>query len=291
MSKTKPEDMLNCGACGYHTCREHAIAIINGLAETEMCLPYSIEVLHKSINALNTTNEKLADMRQALKQSEKLAALGQLSAGIAHELNNPLGVITMYCNILKDELESTSPFVSDIQLIVDQSERCKNIVGSLLNFARKNQVRLTQTNLVSFVKRSLESVVIPPNVEYEMVSELTDEMINIDTEQMMQAITNIEKNAVEAMPEGGKLSILLVEADQNVIINISDTGTGIAEEHVDKLFTPFFTTKQPGKGTGLGLPLVYGIIKMHRGKIEMESNTHPEKGPTGTTFRIVLPRK
>ncbi len=290
MNKRSAADLLNCGACGYHTCREHAKAIINGLAETEMCLPYSIEVLHKSIDELNMTNEKLADMRQALKQSEKLAALGQLSAGIAHELNNPLGVITMYCNILKDEFQPDSPYFNDLQLLVDQSERCKNIVGSLLNFARKNQVKLTQNNLVAFIRKSLESIVIPMNVSCEVVSELRDEMVSFDTEQMMQAITNLEKNAVEAMPEGGKITVLLAESGQNVAINISDSGTGIPEEHMDKLFTPFFTTKQPGKGTGLGLPLVYGIIKMHRGKIEIESNVNPDKGPTGTTFRIIIPR-
>ena len=291
MNKFKAEDLLNCGACGYHTCREHAIAIINGLAETEMCLPYSIEILHKSIHDLNASNKKLADMSQALKQSEKLAALGQLSAGIAHELNNPLGVITMYCNILKDEMEDDSPHRNDLQLLVEQSERCKNIVGSLLNFARKNQVRPSKTNVVSFMKRSLESVVIPDNIEAEVISELQDEMLNFDNEQMMQAVTNLEKNAVEAMPAGGKLSIVLAEKGTNVFINISDSGTGIAKENMDKLFTPFFTTKEPGKGTGLGLPLVYGIIKMHRGKIEIESNTDPGKGPVGTTFRITLPRQ
>ncbi|MBN2728951.1 MAG: 4Fe-4S dicluster domain-containing protein [Bacteroidales bacterium] len=291
MNKTKEEDLLNCGACGYHTCREHAIAIINGLAETEMCLPYSIEVLHTSISDLNSSNKKLADMSQALKQSEKLAALGQLSAGIAHELNNPLGVITMYCNILKDEMEEDSPHLNDLQLLVEQSERCKNIVGSLLNFARKNQVRPSRTNMVSFMKRSLESVIIPENIEADIVSEMKDEILNFDNEQMMQAITNLEKNAVEAMPNGGKLSIVLAEKGMNVYINISDTGTGIAKENMDKLFTPFFTTKEPGKGTGLGLPLVYGIIKMHHGKIEIESNTDPDKEPTGTTFRITLPRQ
>jgi C4-dicarboxylate-specific signal transduction histidine kinase len=102
--KTSPTDHLNCGACGYETCVEHAIAVAEGIAEIEMCLPYTIDHLHQSVEDLNRSNEKLANAQQALKQSEKLAHMGQLSAGIAHELNNPLGVITMYSNILKDEL-------------------------------------------------------------------------------------------------------------------------------------------------------------------------------------------
>ena len=103
LGKKTPADELNCGACGYHSCEEHAIAILNGLAEIEMCLPDTIDKLHTTIETLNITNEKLASAQQALKQSEKLASMGQLSAGIAHELNNPLGVVMMYSNIILDE--------------------------------------------------------------------------------------------------------------------------------------------------------------------------------------------
>jgi hypothetical protein len=103
IGKYSEKDHLNCGACGYTSCREHAVAIVQGLAEHEMCLPFTIEKLHQSVSDLNESNQNLASTRQALKQSEKLASMGQLSAGIAHELNNPLGVITMYSNILKDE--------------------------------------------------------------------------------------------------------------------------------------------------------------------------------------------
>jgi len=158
MGKSKPEDHLNCGACGYHTCYEHAIAILEGLAEIEMCLPYTIEELHHSVKELNLSNEKLAKARQALKQSEKLASMGQLSAGIAHELNNPLGVITMYANILLEESPENAPIRKDLQLIVEQTDRCKKIVGGLLNFARKNQVKKTDTHMEDFCKKSLLSI-------------------------------------------------------------------------------------------------------------------------------------
>lgn len=289
MGKNEPSDYLDCGACGYDTCVEHSIAIVQGLAETEMCLPYTIEKLHQSIEKVNLSNQELATAREALKQSEKLAHMGQLSAGIAHELNNPLGVITMYSNLLLDDtMDETTR--SDLKLIVEQTERCRKIVGGLLNFARKNQVRLQETNLEQFVNRSIQSIIRPENVTVDLNVNLTDPLVFLDCDQMMQVLTNLEKNAVEAMPDGGKLTISLAEKSDDVTIAISDSGTGISKENMEKLFTPFFTTKEVGKGTGLGLPLCYGIVKMHKGKIDVKSNTDPTKGSVGTTFTIRLPR-
>jgi len=290
MGKYTEKDHLNCGACGYDTCFEHAMAIAEGLAETEMCLPYTIESLHSTIQALNISNESLETAQQALRQSEKLAGMGQLSAGIAHELNNPLGVITMYSNILLDELPEDHPMRKDLALISEQADRCKKIVGGLLNFARKNQVYLVETNMLSFVKKSMDSVIHPKSVELVFMHNLLNPIAFVDNDQMMQALTNLEKNAIEAMPTGGKLSIELTDNETEVIIRISDSGLGIPQEHMDKIFTPFFTTKELGKGTGLGLPLVYGIVKMHRGKIDVVSNADKNKGRTGTTFSITLPR-
>ncbi|MBN1200208.1 MAG: hypothetical protein JXA23_12705, partial [Bacteroidales bacterium] len=290
MGKINPEDHLNCGACGYNTCYEHAIAIIEGLAESEMCLPYTIERLHNSVKELNLSNENLANARLALKQTEKLATMGQLSAGIAHELNNPLGVITMYSNILLEEAKPDDPIRKDLELIVEQTLRCKNIVGGLLNFARKNQVRKSEINFEKFCRKSLESVIRPESVILNVQSSLQDPLVMIDVDQMMQVLTNLEKNAVEAMPYGGTLSLILSETPDTVSVSIRDTGTGITPENLEKIFTPFFTTKEVGKGTGLGLPLVYGIVKMHKGKITVDSNTDPKKGAVGTTFHITIPR-
>ncbi|MEI6456557.1 MAG: [Fe-Fe] hydrogenase large subunit C-terminal domain-containing protein [bacterium] len=283
-------DHLNCGACGYDTCNEHAIAIVKGLAEPEMCLPYAIEKLHDSINNLNVSNEKLAKAKAALKQSEKLAHMGQLSAGIAHELNNPLGVITMYSNILMDEAAANDPVKADLKLIVDQAERCKKIVSGLLNFARKNQVNLSETDVIKFAKHSLNTIIRPPNIEILFEPAISDPIAHLDIDQMMQVLTNLEKNAIEAMPEGGTLTIGVEGNKDEIIFKVTDTGTGIENEHKDKLFTPFFTTKEMGKGTGLGLALIYGIVKMHKGRIHVDSNADKAKGPTGTTFRISLPR-
>jgi nitrogen-specific signal transduction histidine kinase len=291
MGKFTAQNHLNCGACGYDTCTEHAIAIVKGLAETEMCLPYAIEKLHVSISSLNISNERLAKAKAALKQSEKLAHMGQLSAGIAHELNNPLGVITMYSNILMDEAPEGDPVKEDLQIIVDQAARCKKIVNGLLNFARKNQVNLTETDVVKFTQHSISTVIKPDNVEIEFESTIQDPIAMLDIDQMMQVLTNLEKNAVEAMPKGGKLKISVQGNENEISFNVEDNGIGISKENMDKIFTPFFTTKEMGKGTGLGLPLIYGIVKMHKGQIHLTSNDDPRKGATGTTFTITLPRE
>lgn len=283
MGKTSEKELLNCGACGYDNCYEQAVAITLGLADYEICLPYTIERLHKN-------NQKLQEARQALKQSEKLASMGQVSAGIAHELNNPLGIITLYSSILMDEADQSTQYFQDLKMINDQAERCKKIVGGLLNFARKSRIHLSDVNLNEFIDESLKSVLFPENVSMQVINNLQDKIISMDKDQMMQAITNLEKNAVEAMPNGGQLTVELSDDSSIFTIKISDTGTGISQENMDKIFTPFFTTKGPGKGTGLGLPLVYGIIKMHRGQINVKSNCDNRLGPTGTSFIITIPK-
>jgi signal transduction histidine kinase/iron only hydrogenase large subunit-like protein len=291
MGKFEPKDHLDCGACGYDSCQDHAIAIIRGLAEQEMCLPYAIEKLHNYVRELNISNEKLANTQEALKQSEKLAGLGQLSAGIAHELNNPLGVITMYSNILKDETNADNPMRQDIDLIVEQAERCKKIVGGLLNFARKNQVNFSEINFNNLLEHSISSVISPVNVKISLESQIKNPDVNLDYDQMAQVFTNLLKNAVEAMPEtGGSILLKAVDSIDEFTVYIIDNGTGIAKENMGKLFTPFFTTKAIGKGTGLGLPIIYGIVKMHKGSISVKSNADLLKGPTGTTFTITIPR-
>ena len=290
MGKIIAADHLNCGACGYDTCEEHAIAIYKGLAESEMCLPYTLDKLHKYNKELAITNDKLGTMQQALRQSEKLAHMGQLSAGIAHELNNPLGVIIMYSNLLLEDCPADSQLRSDLELIVQQSGRCKNIVSGLLNFARNNQVRYERVDLKKLVEDSFHSIVIPENIAIKRELILTDDYAMLDNEQMIQALSNLYKNAIEAMSEGGILTLKLEEDNDKIIFNLSDSGPGIPNEDMDKLFIPFFTTKAPGKGTGLGLPTVYGIIKMHKGDISVTSNNNINDRNTGTNFKISMPR-
>ncbi len=292
LGKFSEKDHLNCGACGYETCDEHAIAIAQGFAEHEMCLPLTIEKLHESIEELNISNEKLQTAQQALKQQEKLAHMGQLSAGIAHELNNPLGVILMYTNILLDECEQDADMSQDLKLIVEQSERCKSIVSGLLNFARKNQVKSDEVNIIELINKSLSSIIFNNNVKVSLRSFVTDPICQVDIEQMIQVFSNLAKNAAEAMSvEGGEILFKIDDNPEEIIVEIGDNGKGIADENLDKIFEPFFTTKGIGKGTGLGLATIYGIIKMHKGRIDVKSNAVPERGPTGTTFTITMPRK
>lgn len=291
MGKKTAKDLLDCGACGYESCVEHAIAIKRGLAEVEMCLPYTIEKLHKSVKELALSNEKLSSMKQALKQSEKLAHMGQLSAGIAHELNNPLGVVIMYSNILLEESADDDPAREDLKLIVEQAARCKKIVAGLLNFARKNQVNHQLANIKKLVDNSLESLIVPEKVMINIKDITTNPEAMLDTEQMLQVLTNLIKNAIDAMPGGGEINIRLEDTLSDMIITISDTGLGIKEEDRAKIFEPFFTTKSIGKGTGLGLATAYGVVKMHKGQITAESNDDPRKGPTGTSFKIMIPRR
>lgn len=291
MGKLTPKDHLNCGACGYDTCYDHALAIVKGLAEEEMCLPYTIEKLHKSVQDLALSNAKLTTMQNALKQSEKLAHMGQLSAGIAHELNNPLGVVIMYSNILLDECKPDDPVRDDIQLIVEQAARCKKIVAGLLNFARKNQVNHQYTDIRKLTENSLAGVVFPDNINTVVTDRTTNPDASIDAEQITQVLTNLFKNAIDAMPAGGTLTVCLEDTVSDVIFTVSDNGTGIREEDKPKIFEPFFTTKGLGKGTGLGLATTYGIVKMHKGQITVETNSDPSRGPTGTSFKLILPRR
>jgi len=293
MGKFSPEDELDCEACGYKTCREHAIAIHKGLAENEMCLPYTIERLKASLKELNLSHNQLEETKQALFNAEKLASMGQLSAGIAHEINNPLGVILLNAKLLLDTIEEENEDHEDLALIVEQAERCKKIVSGLLDFARKNKVILQPVNILDFLKHCLRSVIIADNVTIDVdTSNVENPVFEIDKDQLTQVFTNLIANATEAMqPDGGRIAIKLADTPDELTIKVADNGPGIPEEYRNKIFEPLFTTKQIGKGTGLGLAVTYGIIKMHHGHISVESNADENSGPTGTEFTITIPRK
>jgi signal transduction histidine kinase len=291
MGKETSEQELNCGACGYDTCREHAIAIIDGLAESDMCLPTTIEKLGRAISDLNSSNQQLASAQQALLQAEKLASMGQLAAGIAHEVNNPLGVVLLYSQLLLEECDPKSERYEDLKKIAEQADRCKTIVSGLLNFARKNQVRHAAVDLAEFVRETAHGVVIPERVRLRLDVRLAEPTIELDRDQMTQVLVNLLNNAVEAMPDGGELAVSAGGDVEWAWFSVADTGTGIAQEHINKIFEPFFTTKRLGKGTGLGLAITYGIVKMHRGSITVSSNADAAAGPTGTTMTVKLPRR
>jgi signal transduction histidine kinase/Pyruvate/2-oxoacid:ferredoxin oxidoreductase delta subunit len=290
MGKFKAEDELNCGACGYATCREHASAICEGLAESEMCLPFTIDQLQTAVKELENSREQLADTQEALLQSEKMASMGQLAAGIAHEVNNPLGVVLMYAHLLLEECEANSKFRDDLMMITEQADRCKKIVAGLLHFARQNKLVKHPADIRQLVDRAMRTIPLSENVALRFEHDLDDPIAEVDRDQVVQVLTNLVTNAAAAMENGGTLTVRTGGDESRVRISVADTGTGIKPENINKVFEPFFTTKQMGKGTGLGLAVTYGIVKMHNGDIRVQSNSDPDKGPTGTTFTVTLPR-
>lgn len=280
-------DELNCGACGYVTCREFAIAIAKGLSEKEMCLPHLLDEIREAYDNLHETEA-------ALHSAEKLASIGQLAAGVAHEINNPLGTIMVYAGLLKklcDKHKIEADIGGDLEMIMGEANRCKNIVANLLNFARQGKLNVTTFDIIAEVKVIMKKLSVTgklDGVSVEINLPETAIIIQGDRDQIEQVIANLVLNAVDAMADKQTREIRIRHEDlgENLKIYFADSGGGIKKEHFSKLFTPFFTTKEAGKGTGLGLAIAYGIMKMHKGDINFKS----EEGK-GTEFFINLPKK
>jgi two-component system NtrC family sensor kinase len=250
--------------------------------------------------------QKTDELRRALSnmvQVEKMASLGKLAASVAHELNNPLAGILAYAKLLRkkaskffgslsreklseDELKE---FDDELRMIADESARCGNIVSNLLLFSRQKVGEFRPHNLVEIVEQSVKLIahhLEMHGVKCDIKAPGSPVEITCDPQQIEQAMIALEINAIEAMPDGGnlKIEIKCVENKDLVKVIISDTGTGIAPEDLEHIFEPFFTTKKDGKGTGLGLAVVHGIVERHNGKIDVESKVN-----LGTTFTITLP--
>ena len=289
INKPRREDELNCGACGYGSCREKAIAVYQGLAEAQMCLPYLIEQLQENLRKLEEFSRDLADAQQELVYAERLASMGQLAASVAHEINNPLSTILLFSTLMLRALPPDDPRGEDLRMVASETTRCRDIVSGLLNFARQGRLMTEETDLNALLDDSLAQAEKQPS--FEQVHVIRDYKADlpravVDAAQMRQVFLNIIVNAAESMAGGGTLTVDTgPSADgKSALVAISDTGCGIPPENLGKLFAPFFTTKQLGKGTGLGLPIAYGIVKMHRGLIEVKS-----KVGEGTTFTITIP--
>ncbi len=282
MGKHEAEDQINCAACGYESCRELAIAVARGIAEKEMCLQYTIDNLERS-------HRELAEAQAQLIQTEKLASVGQLAAGVAHEINNPLGTIVLYSHLLLKQLKEMDPAQEDIRFIIEEAERCRTIVSSLLNFARQGKLvlnRISAADLLEPITAMIRKREEFSEIEIECDIDAQLPPLYLDVDQMKQVLLNLAMNACEAMPDGGRLRISVGQAKtpRDMVIAFDDTGSGIPKENLSRLFTPFFTTKQIGKGTGLGLPIAYGIVKLHHGQITVRSEVM-----RGTTFTITMP--
>ena len=241
-------------------------------------------------SSLQARDEEIGRLnRQHLMRSEKLASIGRLAAGIAHEINNPLTSVLTFGSLLLRKAE-TDGQKEKLDIIVKETTRVREIVRRLLNFSRQTEPRkencdinLIVESALSLTKNQLKARENAITVKKEL-GELPS--LQLDPNQMLEVFVNIIINAMDAMAKGGELGIEtgLTEDAKAVEIRISDTGCGISKENLEKVFDPFFTTKEVGKGTGLGLAVTYGIIDGHNGSIDVES----EVGK-GTMFVIRLP--
>lgn len=292
IDKLPPNGNLDCRACGYPTCRDKAVAVAQGLADAEGCLPYLLEQSKKIYNELEKSHRELQishnELEQAQKhifRTEKLASIGQLAAGVAHEINNPLGTITIYAHLLQKGMEVDDPRREDISLIISEASRAKDIVQGLLSFARETKLRTGPMNVNDILSDVLSLVVnqsLFHNIKIKESLYPRLPTIVADETQIKQVFLNIILNAVQAMEGNGELTITTTREEKEIKVKIADTGPGIPPEIMDKLFNPFFTTKE--KGTGLGLAIVYGIIERHQGRVDVET----ELGK-GSAFVLSLP--
>ena len=239
-------------------------------------------------DAFNRMVERLHDTQQRLLHKEKLASMGQLAAGVAHEINNPLGTIQLFSSAVLKSLPQGDPRRDDLKMIQSETDRCKVIVGSLLNFARQQEGLAEETDLNALLDQAVEAVAHQPSfahvsIERRYAQDLP--RIQADPSQLQQVFVNLMNNAADAMEGSGTITISTRPVNAtSVEADVADTGCGIPEEDLGRLFTPFYTTKPPGKGTGLGLSIVYGIVKMHRGQITASSCVG-----RGSSFKVTLP--
>lgn len=238
-----------------------------------------------------TENKRL---EKQLIHAEKLASLGTLAAGVAHEINNPLGVILGFCDLLIRKTDQSSQNYDDLKIIERQGLHCKEVVENLLSFARLDHVISEYADVNSCLEGIMRVVQHTLEINnIELVLGLSDNLPQVtgDGRQLQQVFLNIINNALSAMPDGGGLSIFshLDRNNKTVTVTFQDQGTGIKEKDMDHIFEPFFTTKPAGEGTGLGLFVSYGIISKYGGTIDCVSHVSDSPGkPRGTTFTVKL---
>ena len=267
------------------------------------------EAFNNMAKSLKDRDDRLQRVFKQLTRTERLAALGQISAGVAHEINTPLGGILLYSNLVFEELAEDNPARENMEKIIYQTNRCKQIVQNLLDFARTPAGDMLPFNINDVVLTSLklvkdQSMFLGIDVKAELADDLPD--VQGDRSRLEQVFLNLFLNAADAMEGKGTLTITsallrrhidnreevfftdekicLLTSDKTVKVTITDTGKGIDKAYLPHIFEPFFTTKDPGQGTGLGLSISYGIIQKHNGFIDVESKPGEE-----TSFIVALP--
>lgn len=249
-----------------------------------------VDSFNAMAQALKKRDEQLKDFAtQRIMASERLALIGQLSANVAHELNNPLTGIVTYSHLILEETDCDDPQRNSIEKIVGQATRCRDIIRGLLDFSRQRKPDKSLSNINTVMEDCLsfvENQALFLNIEITTDFQEDLPMMIIDASQIERVIMNMIINAAEAMDGSGELSLATRSGpySEHVELEFKDTGQGISPEDLEKIFDPFFTTKDVGHGTGLGLAISYGIVKAHRGSISVESEVSK-----GTTFIVRLP--
>jgi len=226
-------------------------------------------------------------LEDQLIQNEKLTSIGLLAAGVAHEVNTPLAVISSYSQMLRKQIPPDDAGYKLLEKITAQTFRASEIVNNLLSFSRMNAAEFASVNIhrvindtLSLLEHPLKTSQIRINVN--LLAEAP--LVTGNAGKLQQVFLNLFLNARDAMPDGGTLDIRTAIVDGRIEIVITDSGGGISREHIKKIYDPFFTTKTAGKGTGLGLSVSYGIVQEHGGTISVESNVG-----RGTSFRLDFP--
>ncbi|MBI4685698.1 MAG: HAMP domain-containing protein [Nitrospirae bacterium] len=250
--------------------------------------------LQNTMRFLELANEKLRESRAQLVETEKLATLGRFSAGVAHEINNPLAIINEKAGLMKDYIDMSEDFPNKekfnvmLNAIFDSVRRCSSITHRILGFARKTDITPEAINLNSLVNevlKFLEKEILYKSIRLELELSEALPVIKSDKIQLQQVFLNIIKNAADAVEEGGLIRISTgIKNNTTFQVSVEDNGYGIPKEMLKNIFEPFFTTKEKGKGTGLGLSISYGIIKKLGGNILVKSEQNK-----GTTFTVEIP--
>ncbi len=241
--------------------------------------------------SLNTMIDELNKRNELIVQSEKLASIGTLTSGVAHELNNPLNNISTSIQILLEELDENIPeFKKELlEETEKQVERARDTVKALLEFSRDRSFRPEEINFKELVDQTIKLIKAEVPASINLTTNIPEDLqVNLDPQRIQQVLINLIVNAVHAMDDGGDLTIRAFTRKENkeFCFQVQDTGKGIPEENLSKIFDPFFTTKEIGMGTGLGLSTSHGFVERHGGRIEVES-----KVGRGTTFTVILPRR
>ena len=265
----------------------HGIVFDNKRAQLVLALDVTEKL--KARQELQEKADELAAMTQQLWHASKLATMGELAASIAHELNNPLATVSLRVETLADQLADDELKHKSLKVVMGEVERMATLVNNLLQFTRRNQRQVSTINLADEIARSIDLIsYYLRNRKIQVVKEFDESppSIHADRQQLRQVFLNLMTNAGDAMPEGGTLTVRVCAEPQTarIAIEFTDTGQGIAETELEKIWEPFYTSKPGGKGTGLGLSICHRIIEEHGGTIAL----HSEVGK-GTAVRVLLP--